>query len=258
MPARGKLIVFEGIDGSGKRTQMEMLASALASRGIEFTRVSFPRYDGFFGRMVAQFLNGEFGPLAAVDPHFSALLYASDRLESKQEVEAALASGRIVLADRYIGSNLAHQGARVAPRKRPEFLKWLKHLEYEVYGLPREDLVIYLRVPAAEARRLVGKKAARPYTKRRRDLQEENLAHLESASQVYDELSQQPNWAGIECSDVVRDAIRKIEKKALRKVGRSLRVPQSDRVLLRTPEAIHGEILAAISARLLPGAQTEG
>jgi dTMP kinase len=258
MPARGKFIVFEGIDGSGKRTQMEMLASALASRGIEFTRVSFPRYDGFFGRMVAQFLNGEFGPLEAVDPHFSALLYAGDRLESKPEIEAALAAGKVILADRYIGSNLAHQGARIAPRKRPEFLKWLKHLEYEVYGLPREDLVIYLRVLAAEARRLVGKKAARQYTKRRRDLQEENLAHLESASKVYDELSQQPNWARIECSDAVRDAIHKIGEKALRKATRSLCAPQSDRVSLRTPEAINQEILAAISARLLPSVQARG
>src|SRR5579864_9040131 len=103
MPARGKFIVFEGIDGSGKRTQMEMLARALGSQGIEFVQMSFPRYDGFFGKMVGQFLNGDFGPLEAVDPHFSALLYAGDRFESQPKMDAALASGKTLLADRYIG-----------------------------------------------------------------------------------------------------------------------------------------------------------
>jgi dTMP kinase len=251
MPARGKFIVLEGIDGSGKRTQMEMLARALVAKKIESTRVSFPRYEGFFGKMVAQFLNGEFGPLDGVDPHFSALLYAGDRLESKPELEAALAEGRTVLADRYIGSNLAHQGARATPRKRAEFLKWLKQLEYEVYGLPKEDIVVYLHVPPREAHRLVGKKAARAYTKRRRDLQEANLAHLEAASEVYDELSRQPNWVRIECADVARERIRKIEDKALRKVNRRSRKLAG--VPLRTPEAIHEDILAAVvEARVFP------
>ncbi len=84
---------------------------------------------------MAQFLNGEFGALEAVDPHFSALLYAGDRLEAKPRIEAALRAGKTLLADRYIGSNLAHQGARVPREKRGEFLAWLKQLEYEVYGL---------------------------------------------------------------------------------------------------------------------------
>jgi dTMP kinase len=227
MVSRGKLIVLEGIDGSGKRTQIEMLSRALESHGIGYARTSFPRYEGFFGKMVGQFLNGEFGRLADVDPHFSALLYAGDRLESKPEMEAALGDGKIVLADRYIGSNLAHQGARVAPRKRPAFLHWLEHLEYNVYGLPREDLVIYLRVPPGEAHHLVGKKGSRQYTKRRRDLQEASLAHLREASAVYHQLSRRPNWVLIDCLEETRE--------------RSL----------RTPESIHQEILAVIDKRLL-------
>src|SRR5579863_3782808 len=145
MPARGKFIVLEGIDGSGKGTQLEMLARAFALRGIAFSQVSFPRYDGFFGKLVARFLNGEFGPLAAVDPHFSALLYAGDRWESRPALENDLAAGRTLLADRYIASNLAHQGARTRRETRREFLTWLKQLEYEVYALPAEDLVVYLR-----------------------------------------------------------------------------------------------------------------
>lgn len=208
MSARGKLIVLEGIDGSGKRTQLEMLARVLADRGIACEQISFPNYSGFFGKMVARFLNGEFGSLEAVDPHFSALLYAGDRLESKPAMETALASGKMLLADRYIGSNLAHQGARVVPEKRAEFLRWLRELEYQVYGLPAEDLVIYLRVPVDEAHRLIGEKAARDYTTHRRDLQEASRAHLAAAADVYDQLARQSNWVKIECADNVTGKLR--------------------------------------------------
>lgn len=227
MPARGKLIVLEGIDGSGKSTQFDLLARTFTARGIVFTPISFPRYEGFFGRLVARFLNGDFGPLNAVDPHFSALLYAGDRLEAKPAIEADLTAGRIVLADRYTGSNLAHLGALIPAEKREKFLKWLKQLEYEIYGLPAEDLVVYLRVPAADAHRLTGKRGAREYTKLRRDLLEANLAHLQTASEVYDQLACQLNWARIECFDSAARA-------------------------LRPPEAIHKDILTAVEARIFP------
>src|SRR5579863_1488619 len=146
MAARGKLIALEGIDGSGKRTQLDLLARKLDARGLATFRISFPRYESFHGKLVGRYLNGEFGSLGAVDPHLSALLYAGDRLEAKPEIEAALSAGKIVLADRYIGSNMAHQSARVATEKREEFFSWLKKLEYGIYGLPAEDLVIYLRL----------------------------------------------------------------------------------------------------------------
>jgi dTMP kinase len=233
MPVRGKFIVLEGIDGSGKRTQVEALAREISRRGIAFSQISFPNYGGFFGKLVAQFLNGDFGSLAAVDPHFSALLYAGDRLESKSAIELALNAGKVVLADRYVASNLAHQGARVPREKRAEFLAWLKQLEYEVQALPAEDLVIYLRVPAAEAHRLVGEKGVRDYTKSRRDLQEADLAHLEAASQVYDELARQPNWITIECFDAAAGA-------------------------LREPAEIHAEIVAAVEARTHSAVQAKG
>src|ERR1700689_3214756 len=227
MPARGKFIVLEGIDGSGKRTQLEMLVRAFASRGVACSQISFPRYEGFFGKMAGQYLNGDFGSLEAVDPHFSALLYAGDRFEAKPRIESDLASGQTVVADRYVGSNLAHQSARVPPEKRAAFLQWLKQLEYQVYALPAEDLVIYLPVPPAEAHRLVGEKAARDYTKLRHDIQESDLAHLQATSEVYDQLARQPNWLKIECYVA---AVR----------------------ARRAPESIHQDILAAVQARVTP------
>jgi dTMP kinase len=233
MPARGKFIVFEGIDGSGKRTQLEYLSRAFTGQGIPFSRISFPDYHGFLGKMVAQFLNGEFGPLASVDPRFSAMLYAFDRLESKPAIEAALASGKTLLADRYVASNLAHQGARVSAEKRGEFIAWLKTLEYQVNALPAEDFVIYLRLPVAHAHRLIGVKAARDYTELRRDLQEADVAHLEAAAQVYDDLAAQPNWLTVECLDVASGS-------------------------LRSPKNIHREILAAIGVRIPAALEAKG
>jgi dTMP kinase len=225
MPPSGEFIVIEGIDGSGKRTQLEALAQALSRKGIEFSQISFPNYEGFYGKLVARFLNGEFGPLTAVDPHFSAMLYAGDRLESRPGLQKALAAGKILLSDRYVASNLAHQGARVPREKRGQFLCWLRELEYKVYGLPEEDLVVYLRLPVTAAHDLIGQKAARDYTKLRRDLQEADQAHLAAAAAVYDELAREKNWVTIECMD-----------------GRSGN--------LRPAAEIHEEILRVVQAHL--------
>jgi dTMP kinase len=223
MPARGKLIALEGIDGAGKQTQLQLLLRALVQRGIPCLEISFPRYDGFFGSLVARYLHGEFGPLSAVDPHFSALLYAGDRLEAKPVIEAALREGKIVLADRYVPSNLAHQGARVPPEKRDEFLAWLRKLEYEIYALPAEDLVIYLRLPAAKGQSRATHRAERDPS-RRKDLHEADLAHMSAAAQMYDALARQLNWVVVDGADAN---------------GR-----------LIGPGEIHNEVLAAVDAKV--------
>lgn len=221
MAPTGKFIAFEGIDGSGKRTQVELLEKALAARGHAVYSIGFPQYDSWFGKMVGQFLNGELGALESVDPHFTALLYAGDRFEAKPRLQAAINHGKIVLADRYIGSNLAHQTARVAPQKREKFLAWIEHLEYNIYELPREALVVYLRLPARKAQTLVSRKSARSYTSVKQDLLEANLRHLEQAAEMYDALSRRSTWATIQCFDEVRK-------------------------LMRSPQAISEDVLAAV------------
>ena len=208
----GKLVAIEGIDGSGKRTQVELLAKALAARGHSVHSTAFPQYDSWFGKMVGRFLNGELGPLEGVDPHFTALLYAGDRFEAKPRLEAALRAGKIVLADRYIGSNLAHQAARAPAAKRREFQAWIEHLEYGIYGLPRESLILYLRVPPVHAQVLVKQKAERSYTAASQDLQEASLRHLEDAAEMYDALSQRAPWATIQSFDTARNAMRPPEE----------------------------------------------
>jgi dTMP kinase len=225
MAQRGKLIAIEGIDGSGKRTQVELLTLTLKVRGHSVYSTGFPQYDSWFGKMVGQFLNGELGPLESVDPHFTALLYAGDRFEAKPKLETALSNGQIVLVDRYIGSNLAHQTARLPPAKRSAYLEWIEHLEYCINGLPRESLIVYLRVPPLEAQRLVARKSARSYTSAQKDLLESSLRHLEDAAEMYDSLSRRAPWATIQCFDSVRNAMRE-------------------------PEDIAAEVLAAVESAL--------
>jgi dTMP kinase len=227
MASRGAFIAIEGIDGSGKHTQAEMLGRAFTARGIPWVAVSFPRYETAFGKLIASFLNGELGNLEAVDAHLSALLYAGNRFEAKPELEAALSSGKTILADRYVASNLAHQTARVPPERREEFIAWLRQLEYGTYGLPREDLVIYLRMGAAEAQRLVGQKAPREYTTLGHDLQESDLTHLEKAAKVFDRLATDPSWVTIECFDAGVGKVKPVEE-------------------------IHRAVLAAVDSRAVP------
>ncbi len=220
-PLRGKFIDVEGIDGSGKQTQVQLLTRALEARGYRVHSTGFPQYGSWFGKMVGQFLNGDLGPLASVDPHFAALLYAGDRFECKKPIEEALQRGSVVLADRYVSSSLAHQTSRIAPEKRAEFRTWIEHLEYGIYGLPKEDLIVYLRVPPEVAQTLVAKKKARSYTDSAHDILESNLRHLQDASSVYDELARGSNWKTIECYE------------------------ESARAMKR-PEAIADEVLAAV------------
>jgi dTMP kinase len=189
------LIVFEGIDGAGKHTQITRLAATLAERKLPFEIISFPAYDTFFGRLIERYLNGEFGPLDQVDPHFSAMLFAGDRLKQKDRMLAALSAGKTLLLDRYVASNLAHQGARVPREQREGFLDWLRKLEYGAYELPLEDLVLYLRLEADEAQHRARQRAGNGHA----DLHETSLHHLAAAAAIYDDLARGDNWITIDC-----------------------------------------------------------
>lgn len=227
MKKRYRFIAIEGIDGAGKRTQLDLLAKLLARRRVAHVRFGFPDYGSFFGRMVGQFLDGEFGSLADVDPHFSAMLYAGDRYESIGKLWRALDSGKVVISDRYIGSNLGHQTAREPAPRRARFLTWLKNLEYGVFGLPKETAVVYLRVPPRAAQDHVAKKARRGYTRKSHDIQEASLRHLQEAAAVYDGLARkEKNWLRVDCFDARRGVMKK-------------------------PAEIHAEVVAALETRMM-------
>lgn len=198
----GLLIVFEGIDGSGKATQSHLFLEYLKERNVGCSLVSFPFYDGRYGRLVARYLNGEFGDVFEVSPYLSSLPYAGDRLEHHDLLWGKVRAGEIVVADRYVGSNMAHQGAKLPDEQRADFIRWIEELEYDVHGIPREHLVFYCRIPVSVAQELVDKKDTRQYTTHRRDIHEKNTAYLEDVCAQYDWLARRyDHWETIEAVD---------------------------------------------------------
>lgn len=206
-----RLIAIEGIDGSGKGTQAALLCESLQRQGRRVRLISFPRYEHTrFGAAIGEFLNGRFGSLDAVHPKLAALLFAGDRFESRDLILDAAAESEIVVFDRYIGSNIAHQAAKRPEPERSELCAWIESIEYGVYRLPQTDLTFLLDLPVDAARQLIRGKARRTYTDQPADLQEADGEYLERVRCVYHELAERnPTWVTIDCVD--NGAVRSIE-----------------------------------------------
>ncbi len=191
----GVFLAIEGIDGSGKGTQAAQLADTARVEGYRVASFSFPLYDGNpFSRAVADYLNGEFGSADEVHPELAAMLYAGDRFHARPQLVAALEEHDLVVCDRYVGSNAAHQGAKLAGKARERLLDWLEQVEYGEFALPRPDVVVLLDAPVALARRLVGRKAAREYTTLEADIHEADAGHSGATRELYLELARRNGW----------------------------------------------------------------
>ncbi len=205
------LVAIEGIDGSGKGTQSALLCEHLRGRGKSVTLLSFPRYEQTrFGAAIGEFLNGRFGGLDSVHPQLASLLFAGDRFESKDVILKAAHDHDVVVFDRYVASNIAHQAAKLDDPDRSELTRWIESIEYDVYKLPRPDVTVLLDLPAGAAQQLIATKAARSYTDKAADLQEADADYLERVRQVYLSLAaQNPHWNRIDC--MADNAIRSPE-----------------------------------------------
>ncbi len=210
------LIAIEGIDGSGKGTQAGLLIEALNGCGLTTELFSFPRYNTTKGgEAVGEYLNGKFGnPVDEVDPKLAALLYALDRFESREDLLAQLAVKDVVVCDRYVPSNLAHQCAKLKAEDGEALCAWLNHLEYGIYSLPVPNLVIQLDLDIDLAKTLIAKKAARSYTTKAADGHEADLAYLNKVRWWYNNLhikTLYEEWRRINVGDGI-GGIKPVEK----------------------------------------------
>ncbi|WP_278465884.1 thymidylate kinase [Gimesia maris] len=206
------IIAIEGIDGSGKGTQAARLHARCQAEGIKTSLIGFPRYDQtLFGKSIGDFLNGRFGELDEVNPFLASLLYAGDRFESRSHILNTIETSDVVIFDRYIPSNVAHQGAKLSGVERSEFIEWIEQIEYAIYKMPRLNLAILLDLPADYAQKLIAEKQARSYTEKVADLQEADQTYLANVREVYLQLAEEnQHWQKIQC--LQKETLRSIEE----------------------------------------------
>lgn len=203
---KGKLIVIDGSDGSGKATQTKLAVRALQKNEKKVRTIDFPQYEqNFMGGFVGECLKGAHGDFLSLDPKIASVIYAMDRFESSQKIEKWLNEGYTVITDRYVSANQIHQGGKIADaRKRAKFLAWLDDLEYGVCKLPRPTLVIYLDVSIQISQGLLaadGKKL---------DLAENDQLYLENSRKSALWLSKrEQNWQRVSC--VHRGCLKNID-----------------------------------------------
>lgn len=199
---KGKFIVIDGADGSGKATQTEILRKRLHDEDIKIKDLEYPRYGEQSAYFVEQYLNGKYGKADEVSGKLASLFYALDRFDSREEINNYLSKGYLLISNRYVSSNAGHQGGKISDKaKRDEFLDWLYDLEYNICKLPKPDLNIYLHVPWEIGQKLVDKKEARNYINgKKRDIHEADNNHLKNAQETFLYLvEREDNWLKIDC-----------------------------------------------------------
>lgn len=197
---KGKLIVIEGCDSSGKATQGKLLVKNLQERGMNVVYLSFPMYDSPTGKIIAGPILGKeevspcfFPEGIRLDPYIACLYYAADRKYNIPKVEKYLEEGYYVVLDRYISSNMAHQGSKIIdPDERFHMYQWIDKLEYWLLALPKPDQTIFLHMPYQMSMKLSKERG-------HQDLAEKNEEHLQNTEKTYVELSELYHWDKVEC-----------------------------------------------------------
>lgn len=197
----GKLIVFEGTDGSGKATQTELLCRELERRGTAYRRLTFPRYQDESSALIRLYLNGAFGNHPDdVNAYAAATFFAVDRYASyKQDWGSFYQSGGLLVADRYTTSNAVHQTVKLPPEERVAFLDWLFDFEYRLLGLPAPTRVLYLDIPTELTERMMRRRERETNTKA--DIHERDEAYLRLCRENAAFVTEYCGWTKIDCTD---------------------------------------------------------
>jgi dTMP kinase len=202
MNQQGLMIVIEGSDGSGKTTQFNLLAERLKAAGYDVAIFDFPRYSEESSHFIRRYLNGGYGPAVKISPYTASLFYALDRFEAARDIRSALNQGKVVLSDRYVGANMAHQGAKFDdPVEQRGFFVWEDNLEFQLLGIPRPDLTLFLRVPADVSNRLIRDRTNK--TGIAPDEHEQDAQFLKKSLSTYDLLCElfPKDFRAIECTE---------------------------------------------------------
>ena len=205
----GRLIVFEGTDGSGKATQSRLLCEHLRRENMPYKSINFPRYGQPSAAMVQEYLDGRLGSHPGdVNAYAASLFYAMDRYASyKQDWGPFYEAGGLVVADRYTTSNAVHQASKLPEGERKAFLDWLFDTEYRLLELPKPDLVIYLDMPTEITEKMMRRREAATGT--HADIHEQDEAYLKSCRDAAREIVRDCGWTVIRCAR--DDAPRTVE-----------------------------------------------
>lgn len=210
---KGKLIVIEGTDCSGKETQSNLLIEKLKKENIRIEKFSFPNYNSPTGKIIggpylgkSYICEGWFEEGAPnVDPKVSALYYAADRLYNIDKINFLLENGVNVILDRYVFSNMAHQGGKIENEKeRNEMYEWLENLEFNLLSLPKPDIGVFLHMPFECSLEL------KKNREEELDQNEKDKKHLINAENAYKEVAKKYDFFTIECNETTR--IKTIEE----------------------------------------------
>lgn len=196
---KGKLIVIEGLDGSGKSTQIELLKSKLSGNNIH--QIKLPDYDSPSCTLVKMYLGGEFGKNPDdVNAYAASAFYAVDRFANyKTKWKDFYDNGDIIISDRYTTSNAYHQATKIPEEKRKEFFKWLEDFEYNLIAIPKPDIVIYLDMPVEISQRMMT--ARYSGDEQKKDIHESNVGYLLQCREAALSAAKEMGWKVITCND---------------------------------------------------------
>lgn len=183
--------MIEGTDGAGKATQTRLLAQAIKKSGRKVQTIAFPQYGKHSAAPISAYLRGEYGSLKELGPYRASIFYAIDRVTARTKILEWLKAGQVVIADRYMASNLAHQGAKISNwQARKKYWLWDEEFEFELLGIPRPDCTIVLTVPPEVSQKLILQKKQRAYLKsKKKDIHERDVKYQKQVALAYGELA---------------------------------------------------------------------
>jgi len=225
-----KFIVIEGLDGSGKSTQIRLVEKFFSEQHVKSRFIHFPRQEApVYGELINRFLRGELGDIHSVNPYLVALIYAGDRKDASAQLMEWMREGYLVIADRYLYSNIAFQCAKLPEgNKRQDLAEWIKYLEYEYHRIPVPDLNLFLDVPFGFTRKSLGIERIgeeRDYLNGGTDIHEADLEFQQKVGEMYRwQVEENSDFESILCCDTEGNMLsaEKISAKIITRIKEKL------------------------------------